>query len=72
MLQTISGAGHHVYADKPEVFNKYVVEACNYADGIETSQYPAIMPSSNSEKTESDSEIEETTESKSSVTTPET
>ncbi|KAF2899955.1 hypothetical protein ILUMI_06222 [Ignelater luminosus] len=71
-LQIISGAGHHVYADKPEVFNKHVIEACNYADGI-ASKYSAIMPSSNSEKTESDAETDETAaEPKSSITTPET
>ncbi|XP_022912596.1 (Lyso)-N-acylphosphatidylethanolamine lipase-like [Onthophagus taurus] len=28
----IPGAGHHVYADKAEVFNKYVLEACRMAD----------------------------------------
>ncbi|XP_012284163.1 protein ABHD4 [Orussus abietinus] len=27
-VQVISGAGHHVYADKSETFNKYVLEAC--------------------------------------------
>ena len=33
-LQAITGAGHHVYADKSEIFNKYVLEACNLSDSI--------------------------------------
>lgn len=28
----INGAGHHVYLDKPDMFNKYVQEACAKAD----------------------------------------
>lgn len=31
-VQVISGAGHHVFADKPELFNKYVNEACEQSD----------------------------------------
>ncbi|XP_013137459.1 PREDICTED: 1-acylglycerol-3-phosphate O-acyltransferase ABHD5-like isoform X3 [Papilio polytes] len=31
-VQVINGAGHHVYVDKPELFNKYVLEACARAD----------------------------------------
>ncbi|XP_076687114.1 pummelig isoform X3 [Andrena cerasifolii] len=31
-VQAITGAGHHVYADKSDIFNKYVVEACNLSD----------------------------------------
>ncbi|XP_041984383.1 (Lyso)-N-acylphosphatidylethanolamine lipase isoform X2 [Aricia agestis] len=30
--QLINGAGHHVYLDKPETFNKLVNEACERAD----------------------------------------
>lgn len=31
-VQVISGAGHHVYADKSDAFNKHVLEACEYSD----------------------------------------
>ncbi|XP_071445498.1 (Lyso)-N-acylphosphatidylethanolamine lipase isoform X1 [Hetaerina americana] len=37
-VQVISGAGHHVYADKSEAFNKHVVEACEYSDPSVTSK----------------------------------
>ncbi|XP_017886785.1 protein ABHD4 isoform X2 [Ceratina calcarata] len=33
-VQAITGAGHHVYADKSEIFNKYVLEACNVTDSM--------------------------------------
>lgn len=33
-VQAITGAGHHVYADKSDIFNKYVIEACNLSDSI--------------------------------------
>lgn len=29
-INVVNGAGHHVYADKPEIFNRYVNESCNY------------------------------------------
>ncbi|XP_038211333.1 (Lyso)-N-acylphosphatidylethanolamine lipase isoform X3 [Zerene cesonia] len=31
-VQVINGAGHHIYLDKPDLFNKYVNEACTRAD----------------------------------------
>ncbi|XP_051171116.1 (Lyso)-N-acylphosphatidylethanolamine lipase isoform X2 [Leptopilina boulardi] len=36
-VQVISGAGHHVYADKSEIFNKHVLEACIFSDNIPNS-----------------------------------
>lgn len=32
LLQVINGAGHHVYLDKPDLFNKFVLEACARGD----------------------------------------
>ncbi|XP_030759575.1 (Lyso)-N-acylphosphatidylethanolamine lipase isoform X2 [Sitophilus oryzae] len=43
-LQVVHGAGHHVYADKPEAFNQIVVEACNYTDSLKNTPSLAIMP----------------------------
>ncbi|XP_032520043.2 LOW QUALITY PROTEIN: 1-acylglycerol-3-phosphate O-acyltransferase ABHD5 [Danaus plexippus] len=31
-VQVINGAGHHIYLDKTELFNKYVLEACERGD----------------------------------------
>lgn len=28
-IKVVNGAGHHVYADKPEIFNRYVNETCD-------------------------------------------
>ncbi|KAJ3648982.1 hypothetical protein Zmor_020746 [Zophobas morio] len=54
-LQVITGAGHHVYADKPEAFNQIVLEACSHADRSVKNKHLALMPSHDeSEKTESD------------------
>lgn len=33
-VQVISGAGHHIFADKPEVFNEYVNAACRFSDSL--------------------------------------
>lgn len=32
LIQVIKGAGHHVYADKSDVFNKHVSESCALID----------------------------------------
>lgn len=32
IFQVITGAGHHVFADKPELFNRFVNEACALSD----------------------------------------
>lgn len=34
-MQVINGAGHHVYADKTETFNKCVLEACAHYDRMQ-------------------------------------
>lgn len=33
-VQVISGAGHHVYADKAEIFNSQVIQACTISDEL--------------------------------------
>lgn len=45
-VQIISGAGHHVYADKTDIFNKYVLEACSLSDKIDklTSKHSPQTP----------------------------
>lgn len=35
-LKVINGAGHHVHADKPDIFNQFVLECCAEADGEST------------------------------------
>ena len=34
-LQTINGAGHHVYLDRSDTFNKYVLDACDIIGKVE-------------------------------------
>lgn len=46
-MQVISGAGHHVYADKPEIFNKCVLDACAYYDNMQQQQHDEGTESEN-------------------------
>lgn len=56
-VQIITGAGHHVYADKPEIFNRYVNDACNLTDNLDkTIAIRNTTTTSKNEKTESDQE----------------
>ncbi|KAF5305110.1 hypothetical protein FQA39_LY09372 [Lamprigera yunnana] len=57
-LQIISGAGHHVYADKADVFNKYVTGACDYTEGVGNNKHPIIMPLTNDEIESNKEELE--------------
>lgn len=59
-IQVISYAGHHVYADKPEIFNKYVNDACAESDAANDQKSPNIT-SKFTEATESDQENESST-----------
>lgn len=34
-VQAINGAGHHIFADKPEIFNRFVNEACFECDSVD-------------------------------------
>lgn len=34
-VQSVNGAGHHVFADKPDLFNAFVNEACFLADSYD-------------------------------------
>lgn len=59
-LQVITGAGHHVYADKPEVFNQVVLDACTYTDNIANNTV-LMSPKADEEMEESESETKEKT-----------
>lgn len=43
--QVISGAGHHLYADKPKIFNQIVNEACDLTDKNHLSSTPNLSTS---------------------------
>ncbi|XP_034945385.1 (Lyso)-N-acylphosphatidylethanolamine lipase isoform X2 [Chelonus insularis] len=44
-IHIISGAGHHVYADKSEIFNKHVLDACALSDNIPILTSAYVKPS---------------------------
>ena len=47
-MKVINGAGHHVYADRSETFNKHVNEACSISD--RNADVPQKKESSSSNK----------------------
>lgn len=68
-VQVITGAGHHVYADKPDIFNKYVNDACNLTDTIGKSVILRAAPATNkNDNTESDQEDETTGKVRKAIT----
>jgi abhydrolase domain-containing protein 5 len=63
-LQILTGAGHHVYADRADIFNRHVNDACKLADGGETRkklspQTKLSSPSEELEEETSNTESEE-------------
>lgn len=58
-IQVIPKAGHHVYADRPDLFNQYVNEACEFSDNL-NKKLQSLPPIA--DKTESDIEVDEATE----------
>ncbi|OXU28088.1 hypothetical protein TSAR_013887 [Trichomalopsis sarcophagae] len=64
-VQIITGAGHHVYLDKSEIFNKYVLEACKIIDQHSKLTQPGnLNPGSKlicEEKNRSDEEVDAST-----------
>lgn len=59
-LQVITGAGHHVYADKAETFNRHVIEACMLADTGDTRKILSIHTKSSSPTDELEEETSNT------------
>lgn len=54
--KAVPGAGHHVYADKPQIFNQWVNDACTMAD---TDEHLKIKPSNGTSSPKIQSESEE-------------
>lgn len=61
-LQVINGAGHHVYLDKPELFNKYVLEACSKADNENKGDRRTGNPTNENVRTEQPTDEEARTD----------
>lgn len=59
-VQVITGAGHHVYADKAETFNRHVIEACILADTGDTRKILSMQTKSSSPTDELEEETSNT------------
>lgn len=60
-VEVITGAGHHVYADKSEIFNYHVVQACELSDSHDVrllGTLPQNKDPQESEEEESESDSE--------------
>lgn len=71
----IMGAGHHVYADKPETFNKHVIDACALADGDTSLRHLSLMSPEDSGldiKADDNSQVDGTNTSSPTTTSPNT
>lgn len=69
------GAGHHVYADKPETFNKHVIDACALADGDTSLRHLSLMSPEDSGldiKADDNSQVDGTNTSSPTTTSPNT
>uniref|UniRef100_T1GLU3 AB hydrolase-1 domain-containing protein n=1 Tax=Megaselia scalaris TaxID=36166 RepID=T1GLU3_MEGSC len=62
-IRIVSGAGHHVYADKADVFNKYVNEACSLTDSnsiqLKTTNFPKISNDTEEEELQDEKDKKE-------------
>ncbi|XP_045777921.1 (Lyso)-N-acylphosphatidylethanolamine lipase isoform X2 [Maniola jurtina] len=58
-VQVINGAGHHVYLDKPELFNKFVLEACARADDAPIRVPKIVETTDNKPQSNSNEDINE-------------
>ncbi|XP_034835351.1 1-acylglycerol-3-phosphate O-acyltransferase ABHD5 isoform X1 [Maniola hyperantus] len=56
-VQVINGAGHHVYLDKPELFNKFVLEACERADDAPRKDPKTVEATDNKPQSNSNEDI---------------
>uniref|UniRef100_A0A1L8DAN3 1-acylglycerol-3-phosphate O-acyltransferase ABHD5 n=1 Tax=Nyssomyia neivai TaxID=330878 RepID=A0A1L8DAN3_9DIPT len=58
-IQVINGAGHHIYADRPEVFHRYVNDACAFCDNQQRASNESIENALSCEVTTTTEEITE-------------
>ncbi|XP_047117033.1 1-acylglycerol-3-phosphate O-acyltransferase ABHD5-like [Schistocerca piceifrons] len=55
-VQVITGAGHHVYADKSETFNQHVLEACELSDRRDSRLLGTLTQNGDDESDDDESE----------------